>query len=200
MEVCMKGNKFKLVVVITILAAMLILYYYSLSSERTTKKKSNDIKEKKEITKLIEKDLDNSYPKTPREVVRLYSRMIKCFYGGDYSDDELKLLAVQAQKLMDDELLKHNEFDEYYSNLTKDIDEYKKQGKIISTYILESSKDVEYKKLEDKQYAIVRCIYYTKQKKKTEKTNQEYVLRKDDNNNWKILYWNLFDDEDKENE
>ena len=194
----MKGNKFKLVVIVTILGAMLVLYYYSLSSDKVSKEKENRAKTTTEVTKLIDKDLDNSYPKTPREVVKLYSRIIKCFYSGEYTEDELKLLAVQAQKLMDDELLEHNEFDEYYDNLTADIEEYKEQGKVISSYILDSSKNVEYKTMDGKEYAAMKCIYYTKQKKGTEKTNQEYVLRKDEDNRWKLLYWKLFSDEEEE--
>lgn len=42
-----------------------------------------------EVQRITTKDLDKNYPQTPREVVKLYNRIVKCYYGMQYSDEEL---------------------------------------------------------------------------------------------------------------
>lgn len=194
----MKKSRLKMVIIISVMAAIILVYYYNLSTKRV--EKHNSTKQTKEITKLLAKNLEESYPKTPREVIKLYSRIITCFYSGSYTEDEKKLLAVQVQKLMDDELLKHNDFDEYYDNLCADIEQYEKENKVITSYVLDSGSNVEYKILEEKNYAILKCLYYTKGKEGVAKTNQQYILRKDETGKWKILYWKLFDSEEDSDE
>ena len=34
-----------------------------------------------EVQRIKTKDLDKNYPQTPREVVKLYNRIVKCYYG-----------------------------------------------------------------------------------------------------------------------
>ena len=54
-------KKFKTVIIIAILVAMCVLYYYYISANNKTKTTSTNSKTS-EITKVIEKDLDKSYP------------------------------------------------------------------------------------------------------------------------------------------
>ena len=94
-------KKYKTLIIISVLVAMALIYYYYLSSnDKTEKKKTNT--EDSQVAKLINKDLDKSYPATPREVVELYSNFLVCFYGENYDDDELRQLAAQSVKLFDD--------------------------------------------------------------------------------------------------
>lgn len=53
-----------------------------------------------EVQRITTKDLDKNYPQTPREVVKLYNRIVKCYYGMQYSDEELDALTDQALKLL----------------------------------------------------------------------------------------------------
>lgn len=53
-----------------------------------------------EVQRITTKDLDKNYPQTPREVVKLYNRIVKCYYGMHYSDEELDALTDQALKLL----------------------------------------------------------------------------------------------------
>lgn len=193
------SKKMRKVVVITILIGIVVVYFYYLTINSKSTSKKSDVKKVDEVEKLINKDLDESYPKTPREVVKFYSRIISVFYSGGYNEDEKKLLAVQAQKIMDNELLEHNKFDDYYDNLCEDIDEYKENGRKISSYMLDSSSDVEYKTFKERKYAYIKCTYYTKGKEGTAKVPEQYVLRQDEDGRWKILFWKLVD-EDEEDE
>jgi hypothetical protein len=151
-----------------------------------------------EVAKLLSKDLDKSYPDTPREVIRTYNRIITCFYGTKLSEEELTELAKMVQNLMDEELLERNPFDVYYNNLKEDISTYRSEKKTISSFILANSYDVQYKNLEGKQYAMLDCIYYTKSNAGTSRTIQRFTLRKDEAGRWKILYWSLAEKENDE--
>ena len=194
------GSKMKKLVILLSLAAIFVIYAFYISSKNTSKPGEHPEKEAGEVSKLITRDLDASYPKTPREVVKLYSRIISCYYKEKYNEDELKQLAEKAQKLMDDELKSHNSFDEYYSNLKEDIENYKKTKKVISTYVIQSSVDIEYKTFKDEDYAFVNCIYFTKGKEGATRVPERYVLRKSIDGKWKIVYWEIVEEEESDYE
>ena len=126
-----------------------------------------------------------------------YSQIITCLYEGGYSEDEMKELAKQAHKLMDDELASRNEFDDYYKNLREDVESYKADEKKISSYLVESGDDVKYKDFQERKYSFVDCIYYTKGKEGTAKVPEEYTLRMDKDGKWKILYWKMVNKNEK---
>lgn len=183
-------KKYKTLIIISVLIAMGLLYFYYLSSKDKTVDKKSDT-EVEEVTKLINKDLDNSYPATPREVVEFYSRILSCYYGGKCDDEEIEQLAAQSRKLFDDELNNKNPYEEYISNLKAEIKQYKEEKKKISTYIIEKSGDIEYKTFQSHFYAKVDCAYYIKGEGVTSRTLETYTLRKDSAGRWKILYWSL---------
>ena len=72
-------------------------YYYYLSNRDT--KTTSEPEELSTIAKITTKNLDDAYPKTPREVVKLYNEILKCYYNEDCTDDEIDALAGQARKL-----------------------------------------------------------------------------------------------------
>lgn len=183
-------KKYKTLIIISVLIAMGLLYYYYLSSKDKIVDKKSDT-EVEEVTKLINKDLDNSYPATPREVVEFYSRILSCYYGGKCDDEEIERLAAQSRKLFDDELNNKNPYEEYVLNLKAEIKQYKEEKKKISTYIIEKSGDIEYKTFQSHFYAKVDCAYYIKGEGVTSRTLETYTLRKDSAGKWKILYWSL---------
>lgn len=189
-------KKYKILIIIMILIGLSVTYYYYLS---TNSKKSDKKKNKtaSEIEKLINEDFDNDYPSTPREVVDGFSRILKCYYEGKYSDDEFMSLVLQSRKLFDEELLNRNSLDEYISNLKAEIEQYKSEGKKISTYIIEESGDIEFKTFQSHYYSMVDCVYYMKSKNGTYRTMETYTLRKDSEGKWKILYWALTDDKNE---
>ncbi len=183
-------KKYKTLIIISILIAMGLLYYYYLSSKDKTVDKKSDT-EVEEVAKLINKDLDISYPATPREVVEFYSRILSCYYGGKCDEEEIEQLAAQSRKLFDDELNNKNPYEEYVENLKAEIKQYKEEKKKISTYIIEKSGDIEYKTFQSHFYAKVDCAYYIKGEGVTSRTLETYTLRKDSAGKWKILYWSL---------
>ncbi len=179
----MKNTKF--VIIIVVCVCVILGGYYYLTNRNNAKEEENITLT--EIQELTTKNLDKNYPATPREVVKLYNRIITCFYNDEYTDDELYDLGDQARKLFDDELLENNPRDEYFKNLIEDNSEYHDKNKTIASSAVDSSNDVEYKEVDGDDCAYVKASYFIKEGSAYSRTYQMYVLRKDADGNWKIL-------------
>lgn len=190
-------NTLKMGIVAVLMVALIGGYYFYLS-HRTTKPAEEDV-EVTELDKVIGKQLENKYPPTPREVIKFYNRIIECAYGDSCSEEQLGQLVSQARKLMDEELLAGNPEDEHKIKLLEDIAVYKdNKQKIIQTQVCNSD-EVEFADIEDRKCAYVSASYFIKQGKgKFERTNENYLLRKDADGNWKILGYYLTGSEEEE--
>ena len=61
------------------------------------------------------------------------------------------------------------------------------ESKIIATASVCDTDEVAYKKVEGSDCAYVTASYFLRSTKAYNRANQEYVLRKDENGDWKIL-------------
>ena len=139
------------------------------------------------VQQLITKDLESNYPATPREVVKTYNEIISCFYNEEYTEAELEALGDQARLLMDEELLGNNPRDEYFKALKAEIADYKEAERVIVSYNLSSSNEVEYLTVDDRECAYVQTSCFIKDETGHSRTYQMYVVRKDEDGSWKIL-------------
>lgn len=192
-------QRVRFIITIALLCVVGVLVYYRYSNDTPSKPSSGGENETtiSEVDKLINKDLENGYPITAREVVNLFTRIQKCYYNEEYTQDELVSLSYMATKLFDEELLTVNSYDEYYADLQDEIDEYKEAGKTISRVIVDKSSDVVYSTIEGVKYASIKVIYYLKTNDATEKTVEVYTLRKDEEDRWKILGWMLYEESEE---
>ncbi|MEG1945736.1 MAG: DUF6715 family protein [Lachnospiraceae bacterium] len=168
--------------VCVICAGLCIGYYYYLSHRDAVKEK-----ELTEVEMVITKDLDSSYPKTAREVVKFYNRILQCYYNEKHTEKELMQLTNQAGILMDQELRKQNPKDMYLESVKSDIANYKDKDKTIVTATTESANEVDYKTVENAECAYVDASYYIKEGKTSQRSSQTYILRKDDKGMWRML-------------
>ena len=141
----------------------------------------------------LKKDFEKNYPKTPREVVKWYNRIITAFYGEEYTDDELEDMADQVRMLMDDELLSYNPRDTYIKNLKADIEDYKTRKKTIVQSSVSDSNDITYATVQGDYCAYVDAYYFSREASDYSRTYEEFVLRKDDDGHWKILTFRLME-------
>lgn len=209
-------KKLKKGIIIVLLFAAGLLFYAYLSSKDGTD--SEVTKEASEISKLFAKNLNTEYPKTPREVVKLYSRITKCFYAKKCTDEEIEKLADMSFMLFDSELIEKNPKDEYMAKLKSVISEYAASERVITDYTVQSSNMIEKYTADGKEYAKVRVMYSMRDFKKIEEENggflqgcgtakkknnvyqyytvyEDFLLRKDDNGRWKILVWQVSENE-----
>ena len=88
-----------------VLIALVAGYYFYLSN-RKPKEAAEDTETTVSVAQqLLLKNIDDDYPPTPREVLKLYSDITVCFYSEEYTDEELTQLALQIEKLYDEELI-----------------------------------------------------------------------------------------------
>lgn len=139
------------------------------------------------VQKLNTRNLETNYPQTPREVVKLFNKILTCYYNEEYTEDELKRLTEQAWALFDSDLQEENPLDEYLKSVQADVKDYKERSRNISQSSVCDSNDVTYLTDQGDELAYVTASYFIKEKKEYKDTNQMYVLRKDDDDRWRIL-------------
>ena len=92
---------------------------------------------------------------------------------------------------IDEELKQKNPGESYLQAVEEDISVFAKEGKTISNVALEESNEIEYRKVKGRECAYVDVVYYlkikNKGKTKSERSSQTYILRRDDDNKWRIL-------------
>ena len=86
-------NGAKLLVVGIILAVLVIGYYFYLSNRQSADRE--EVVESTLVQSVLMKDLEKSYPPTPKEVVKYFNEISKCFYNETYTEEELYDLAKQ---------------------------------------------------------------------------------------------------------
>lgn len=177
----MKKN-LRAIIIVVICAALCIGYYYYLTNRDSGKEKALT-----EVEQVITKSLDKSYPKTAREVIKFYNRILSCYYNEEYTDEQLEKLADQARALMDEELLKKNPEGQFLKALKADIEDYKEAGKKIVSINMDISNEIDYKKVNGDECAYVDVSYFVKGEEESSRSAQTYILRKDKDGKWKIL-------------
>ena len=77
-----KSNKTTVItlVVMAVIAAAVFFGYYQMTSNP---KEEEVLVAKTEVDKLIQKDMENNYPGTPREVLKFHGRITQCIYNED---------------------------------------------------------------------------------------------------------------------
>lgn len=185
-----KGKSFRgIILVVLVIALGLSAYTYILNNNTSTPAETDSAVS--EVGKLASRDLETDYPNTPRKVVEYYSQITKCFYEEELSEETLKKLVQQTRLLYDEELLAQNPEEDAWKNIKDYIEEYKKESRKITEYIIEDSKDIQYYTKDENSYAIITVLYFTRDKSGTFKTYEDYLLRKNENGEWKILGWEL---------
>ena len=90
------------------------------------------------VDTALSRDLTNNYPATPKEVIRYYNDLIKCFYNEDCTTEELQELGRKSLQLFDEELRANNEEDTYLTRLQGEVKNYKDNKRKITSVSLAS--------------------------------------------------------------
>ena len=179
------GNKvFTLIMFFLVLGAL--GFYIHLSNESPD---HQDVKETSEKEKLLNYDMENEYPKTVRETVKLHCRYLKYVYNNDFTDDELFTVNQQIRKLFDEELLENNTADKQLQGLKDEITLYEANKQKFTGYRVAEASQVEYNTEEGKEYAKIRVTLSLSINSASASVDEEYILRQDENGKWKILGW-----------
>ncbi|MCM1385688.1 MAG: hypothetical protein NC231_00035 [Bacillus sp. (in: Bacteria)] len=186
-----KSSGIKIVVIGVILAALVIGYFYYVVNK--DEKPQEEVVESTQVQTVLMRDLEKNYPPSPKEVVKYFSEISKCFYNEKYTEEELNELAVQIQGIYDDELIANKTQEEYIKDLKNDIAEMKANDRAISSYEVSASTDVEFFNDNGDSCARLYCIYNIRQGTNILQNRIVFILRQDEDKHWKILGWDLDD-------
>ncbi|MCQ2549123.1 MAG: hypothetical protein MJ134_03675 [Lachnospiraceae bacterium] len=179
-----RGAFFLMLLVIIVLIA-----YYTLSLK--TKKQSENIVTMTPVQTVLNRDLNKDYPPTPKEVVKYYSEITKCFYNETYTDEELEQLAMQAKAMYDDKLAANKSDEDYINDLKAEIAGFREQNYTISSYATSASTDVERFSQDGYNFARLYCTYFIRIGTVMQSIEEVYLLRLDEKEHWRIFGWDL---------
>lgn len=185
--------------IILIVLALLIVGAFVLVANRGSKKDETPVM-MTAVEEVLSRNLDKNYPATPKEVVKMYSEITRCFYAEEYTEDQLLKMAEQSRKLFDDELRANQTDEQYVMNLNSVIYNYQEQKRIISSFSVASASDVEYYDFKGDKWARLMAVYTIKTDHVFDTSKEEYLLRKDAEGHWKIFGWRVMEEDDAENE
>ena len=179
----------KSIFAVAIVALMILAYFYVINNRM--KVVEQDVEKISPVKELLIQDLTDSYPATPKEVVKMYSEITRCFYAEEYTDEELIALARMARQLFDDELVANQSEESYLRALRGEIATYKQQKRVVSSYSVSSSADVQYYNYRDDEWAQLIVMYSIRTGAKVEPSKERFLLRKDADGHWKIFGFRL---------
>lgn len=186
-------NTIRIVILSIALGFLILGYYFYLSRSGSRTENSVATEKQTEMQKVLDKDFVNSYPETPRSVIKWYNRIQMLYYDEDTSEKQLEGLCDQAMLMMDADLLQMNPKEVYVTQVKDDVEDYKNHNRKIVSIDVADTANVEYETAGGKDYAYVQAYYFVKEGSNFQNTYQKYCLRKDDSGKWKILAVQLTD-------
>ncbi|MCM1540182.1 MAG: hypothetical protein NC121_02865 [Blautia sp.] len=182
----MKKSTIKITVIMLILIVGVVGVYAYLAN------RSRSIAEEASMTnveKVLSRDIEYDYPPTPKELLKYYNEIQKCFYNEDCTDGEIEELVIRARELYDGDLLANNELDVHIAALKAEIQDYKDHKRTITAVSVAASTNVDFFEEDGYEFARIYCGYNVTEGFKTQQVRQIFLLRRDGNRRWKIYGW-----------
>lgn len=175
------------------LAICCVLLAYYMMNLKAQKSKPEDYVQLTKVQEVLSRNLETNYPQTPKEVIKYYSEITKCFYNEEYTEEELYDLAMKAMELYDHDLAANKTEEQYLQDLKSEIEAFKTTGNSISSYSTSSSTDV-YEFTEDGyKFARLYCTYNVRMGTVIQPIEEIFLLRMDLEGHWKIYGWDAAD-------
>lgn len=184
----MKKTSSKVAVIVVLMIIAVVAYYGYLSNKTRTQQQEASMTV---VQETLSRDLSKDYPPTPKEVVKYYNEIVRCFYNEECSEDEIEELGTQARGLYDRELLDNNEMVTYLDNLKTDVEEFKANKRRINNISLASSTNVDFFTEDGYEFARIMCTYSIADEGVSKLSSHMYLLRQDEEKKWKIYGWDL---------
>jgi hypothetical protein len=180
---------------IVLAIVIIIVYYYWTNRTEPLKETSKQ----SEADKLINKDFENYYPETPKEVVKLYANMTKVLYGGDLNDDDTHALALKIRELFSKKLQEDNDEDTYLTDLYSDLATWKDKKRTITNALIVKEDLDEENEVDGVKY-VTKYISFTIQESNKFTELRKVYLKQDENKKWKIFGWEYVTEEQLDEE
>lgn len=96
----MKKSTVRVTIILIILFVVLVGVYAYLSNKSRSATQEGIMTN---VQKVLSRDMEYDYPPTPKELLKYYNDIQKCFYNENCTDEEIEELANRARELYDDE-------------------------------------------------------------------------------------------------
>lgn len=149
-----------------------------------------------QVMDILLRDIDKSYPPTPKEVLKYYSEITCCFYNDTLTQEELEELAKRSYELYDEELKANMPFDQYLNDLQEEVLSFQAQKIVVSGYSVSAAADVERFYEDGFEWARLYATYRLRQGTDYMYSNEIFVMRRDESGHWKIYGFDLAKEED----
>ena len=126
--------------------------------------------------------------------MRYFCEITQCLYNEDYTEEELTQLSEKIQEIYDDELIANKTQEQYLKDLKSEIVDRKKNKYTISGYEISPSTDVKTFTKDGYTCARLYATFRIRQEGKTTDSMEEFILRQDEEEHWKIYGWEAVDD------
>ena len=182
----MKKTTTRVTIIIICLVAALVGYYTYLSNRS---RESRDEATMTLVQSTLSRNLSIDYPSTPKELMKYYHDIMKCFYDEETTDKDIEELALKARELYDRDLLAENPEETYLPGLKSEIADFKNRKRKISSFSVPNSTSVVTDTIDGYSFARIVCSFSVTEGGMTQRIRTAYLLRRDDNKRWKIYGW-----------
>ncbi len=186
----MRGNMKKTTVKVTIILLLLIVGVVGVYAFLVGKSKADATDAAlTAVQKVLYRDLSRNYPATPKEVIKYYTEIEKCFYDPKTTDEELTELGLKARELYDSELLEANDLEYYQIRLKADVQDFQEKKRTITNVAVAPAVNVDMFREDGYEFARISCDYNVMEGSSSNAVSIVYLLRRDENRLWKIYGW-----------
>ena len=131
-------------IVIVLMLMLMIGYFYHISNRDTSQTtQAESEKSTSVVASVLLRNLERNYPSTPKEVIKYYAELNQVLYSEEYSEVEFRALASKMRLLFDEELVANQSDEEYQEGLKDEIESFRKNNWVISSFATSASTDVE---------------------------------------------------------
>lgn len=182
----MKKSTTRATVIIIMMIIAAVGYYAYLSNQSRASRKEASMTV---VQSTLSRDLVNDYPPTPKEVIKYYNQILKCYYNEDCTEQEIEELGQKAISLYDQDLVENNELGAYLIRLQSEIKDFKEKQRRITSFSVANSTNVDRFEEDGFSFARLSCGYNIMENGTNYPQMLIYLLRRDEDKNWKIYGW-----------
>ena len=113
-------------IIITCVILVVVIGGFAFFLSHKSRTSGEEAVESTAVQKVLQKDLERNYPPTPKEVVKYFAEITKCFYNEEYSEEELEKLKKYGENLKKQVQAKDTKLQE--QGYRAYLDDMKKQG------------------------------------------------------------------------
>ena len=141
------------------------------------------------------RDLEDNYPSTVSEVLKLYNRYLQYIYNNNPEDDKFEVLVDKVRQMWSEEWLKLNDRETHLASFHKEVEDFSGAGRVMSNYLVsDGSSAKDFVTPEGVNGKTLTCSYLYTEKEKTYKIYLKYYFLLE-GGKWKILYYEQADND-----